>query len=717
MKYLYLILISFLIAQTAFAGVYVKRFPTDTPVKVFEAPATNPTTNNCAKFDVNGNPVDAGTTCGGSGSNYWQLSPGNVGITTALPVGIGTASPTAILNIKAGTATAGTSPIKLTSGTVMNVPEAGSIEFSNDDYYATITTLASFPSKYPPAYSTTYVKATNEIYNIAYNATNPANPLTGVDSTEWASGNLLNTNQRFHIDLGAAYTITRIYFENSHSAGTSTNAGSKNFTLQGSNNGSDFADLVYANDGTWTNITTSPTQFAQHVAADVADPQYFTVTNSTAYRYYAVKIADGWGALYMAIRRIELQVNGQPIRGTVALTNGSNLTSGRVPYATTNGRLNDTTNFVFNGANLGIGTTMPSGSLIVMPGNLGIGTWLPGAALSVKTGNVGINTTSAPSALYVAGTAEVQGFKLSPQAASGFVLTSNSLGVGTWAPAASGGATSPAGGLGAVQFNSPVGTFSGNEANVSINPSGNLGIGTTNSPEKLAVVGGNFEVSGYVGIGTTTMGSNIAIMSGNVGIGTWKPEGLLQVNNNISTPFIILPTGNIGIGTTTPQGLFVVTRGNVGIGTWAPTAIFQVKGSNSTASNMSTNLGIGTTLNTNVLDINGGVAIGAANAGYFSAPANGIIIQGNIGFGTTNPQTKMSVLGGNVGIGTWTANGGNLIVNGGGNVGVNSAWPGKTMDIQGTGLRAIDYFSGDGTQGVTVTTCTGYKDGLCISGT
>ncbi len=41
-------------------------------------------------------------------------------------------------------------------------------------------------------------------------------------------------------------------------------------------------------------------------------------------------------------------------------------------------------------------------------------------------------------------------------------------------------------------------------------------------------------------------------------------------------------------------------------------------------------------------------------------------------------------MNGNVGIGTWTAAGGNLIVNGGGNVGIGSAWPGQRVDVNGT---------------------------------
>ena len=53
-------------------------------------------------------------------------------------VGIGTTTPTAALHIKAGTATAGTAPLKLTSGTVNTTPEAGAIEFDGTDFFCTI---------------------------------------------------------------------------------------------------------------------------------------------------------------------------------------------------------------------------------------------------------------------------------------------------------------------------------------------------------------------------------------------------------------------------------------------------------------------------------------------------------------------------------------------------------------------------------------------------
>ena len=58
-------------------------------------------------------------------------------------VGIGVTSPTAVLHLKAGTATANTAPLKFNSGPLLSIAEAGAVEFLTDAYYGTITTGAA----------------------------------------------------------------------------------------------------------------------------------------------------------------------------------------------------------------------------------------------------------------------------------------------------------------------------------------------------------------------------------------------------------------------------------------------------------------------------------------------------------------------------------------------------------------------------------------------
>ncbi len=52
-------------------------------------------------------------------------------------LGLGVAAPTAVLHLKAGTVTAGTGPLKLTTGPLVTTPEVGLLEFYEDRWYIT----------------------------------------------------------------------------------------------------------------------------------------------------------------------------------------------------------------------------------------------------------------------------------------------------------------------------------------------------------------------------------------------------------------------------------------------------------------------------------------------------------------------------------------------------------------------------------------------------
>lgn len=88
------------------------------------------------------------TITGNAGANSWPIyfgvsnpSKGRVvamTIDNTTNVGIGTISPTAVLHLKAGTATAGTAPLKLTSGTNLTTPENGTFEYDGTNLYFTV---------------------------------------------------------------------------------------------------------------------------------------------------------------------------------------------------------------------------------------------------------------------------------------------------------------------------------------------------------------------------------------------------------------------------------------------------------------------------------------------------------------------------------------------------------------------------------------------------
>src|ERR1035437_4040095 len=75
------------------------------------------------------------------GYSSGQTAPANALIVSG-KVGIGVTSPTSILHLKAGTASANTAPLKFNTGTLLTTAEAGAVEFLTDAYYATTTTNA-----------------------------------------------------------------------------------------------------------------------------------------------------------------------------------------------------------------------------------------------------------------------------------------------------------------------------------------------------------------------------------------------------------------------------------------------------------------------------------------------------------------------------------------------------------------------------------------------
>ena len=388
---------------------------------------------------------------------------------------------------------------------------------------------------------------------------------------------------------------------------------------------------------------------------------------------------------------------------------------------------------------VGIGTTFVGGTgeaaLSVMNGNVGIGTWVPGQILDVK------------------GTVRTTGFAMTGQSPLvGYVLTaSDTNGNATWSSAGglegwtvSGGnvytttgsnnvgigTTTPQGGLVVTNGNVGIGTWTTTGGSLIVK-GGNVGIGTAFPAQLLDVFGTVRDigeiVNGNVGIGTWVPGGSLIVIGGNIGVGLNVPGQALDVNGTVrttsfimtghlpnpgyvltssdsggsgtwSSPFslginywIYSAAGNIGVSTTQAVGIgttFVggtgeaalsIMNGNVGIGTWVPNGALIVKGGN---------VGIGSNAPGQALDVIG------------TMRDIGEIVNGNVGIGTYALQTAFAV-NGNVGIGTWTAAGGNLIVNGGGNVGIGSAWPGQLVDVQGT-VRALNFVgNGAGLTGVT----------------
>lgn len=101
--------------------------------------------NTTTQGNAQSNEIVIGQTAQGNGSNSITLGNANISKTFLRSgVHIGSVStPTARLQIAAGTATASTAPLKFTSGTLNTTAEAGAVEFLTNDFYGTITTGAA----------------------------------------------------------------------------------------------------------------------------------------------------------------------------------------------------------------------------------------------------------------------------------------------------------------------------------------------------------------------------------------------------------------------------------------------------------------------------------------------------------------------------------------------------------------------------------------------
>ena len=74
-------------------------------------------------------------------------------------LGVGVTNGTATLHLKAGSATSGTAPLKINSGTVMGTPETGAVEYDGTDWYLT----NSMPARRTVAYLATVTTSSTPV--------------------------------------------------------------------------------------------------------------------------------------------------------------------------------------------------------------------------------------------------------------------------------------------------------------------------------------------------------------------------------------------------------------------------------------------------------------------------------------------------------------------------------------------------------------------------
>ena len=361
---------------------------------------------------------------------------------------------------------------------------------------------------------------------------------------------------------------------------------------------------------------------------------------------------------------------GLDLNMPIITQSGGTLTSYGIKI--TGGTVNSGTSYAFisdsNAGNVGIGVSLPNKTLSIL-GTVGIGYTGANQLLSVGTvlginGNVGIGTTTADYNLSVVGTTNITGnvgigSSLTVSSAStldslavtksisgatlgisGTANLSGNLGIGGTATFSS--AIRNLGyGAGVLQSDSSGYITSGALSLSSSSISGILPIANGGTNASSFVTGG---VIYFDGTRLTQQANQLFVStSGNVGVGNSNPLALFQAGPNASNGLFVTSLGNVGIGTSSPAFNFHL------VGTGTGTGI-QLLTQNSTQTNFGLsvldngNVGIGTTGPTSLFSVAGAAAIGSGYAvGSSTTPTNGLIVQGNVGIGTSTPGGRLDI--------------------------------------------------------------------------
>jgi hypothetical protein len=353
---------------------------------------------------------------------------------------------------------------------------------------------------------------------------------------------------------------------------------------------------------------------------------------------------------------------------------------------------------VIPGGNVGIGTAAPTAKLHVAgqiyssmggfkfpddtvqttaaTGSGGSSGWTDGGAsvnLTNSSASVGIGTSTPAAKLHVVGASGPQNNTGTPAPDAFKVLGGTGGNAADAGPGGIGGAIALTGGTGGSPFQGSQSAFGGVGGAINIT-------GGTGGPNLFPAVGGgkggDVLVNGGTGVANSDGNILLANLRGNVGLGTTSPAFRLDVSGEVNATGLRIngiPISTGGSSQWTTSGPNIYYMGNVGIGTDTPGNKLEVVAANpagpsgassirvlSGSSSAYNGYAIGRTATEGYWGIAGGadhyasgsvagdvIFRGETNLILSNAGAANVYLKsnGNVGFGTITPSTKLHVVG------------------------------------------------------------------------
>lgn len=319
--------------------------------------------------------------------------------------------------------------------------------------------------------------------------------------------------------------------------------------------------------------------------------------------------------------------------------------------------------------------------------------------------NVGIGSSAPGQTLDVIGTIRTTSFQLTNNPTSGYVLTANSVGIGTWQPSAGSGNVN-SGTMNQIGYYSSTGQQISGATNF-VYTGTNVGIGTLAPDRILDIVSSDTNTTlttpSLASMGIKNLNNATSNNFADMAFSTTDTNGSIQLGSKISGVFTSHAPGAVsgGIaflnktaGITTE--VMRIVGGNVGIGTTSPQANFENHGTFNNFGSPNGNTGVNTFTPGQTLDVNGTarmtgfiLSTSPINGGVLFSDSSGKGTWRNFSTGwTVNDNDVYETNGGNVGIGTnFTQNSALTVMNG--NVGIGTWGPTERVEVK-TGNLKLD---------------------------